>query len=80
MRKTTIYLSDIDRDLIRRLQIKTTVACADQPDFRPPSTAAVIRMGLRVLAAGETKEDGVDFLRWAHMVMAEDVVEGGDHD
>ena len=40
----------------------------------------MIRMGLRVLAAGETKEDGVDFLRWAHMVMAEDVVEGGDHD
>lgn len=74
---TTIRLTTIDRDLIRRLQIKTTIACADQPDFRPPSSADVIRMGLRLLAAAETKEDGADALRWAHMVTREDA-DGGD--
>ena len=70
---TTIRLTDIDRDLIRRLQIKTTLACAEQPGFTPPGMTDVIRMGLRSLAVGETLPDRVDHLRWCHKVMAEDV-------
>ena len=72
-RATTFRFTPTDRDLIRRLQIKTTLACAEQSDFRPPSQTDILRMGLRLLMAEATKGNGADALRWAHMVMAEDV-------
>lgn len=76
-KQINIRLTKIDRDLIRRLQIRTTVVCAEQPDFRPASQTDVIRMGLRALAAGEGKVDGAELLQWCHMVASEDT-DGGD--